>query len=118
MTNDVTGWKGQPHADGGRATWNQFGEILGQGSGAIDQVTIDPIGRDRSMVEMGYHFTCQGMGQGRFENQGVLLTEMNEGPGVVRVFSSEAFRTANDGMGGGYRIAYRPILILWPSEAN
>ena len=118
LTNDITGWKGQPHADGS-ANWKTLADIaVDQKSKPIDKVTIDPSAGTGKWLKWDITALAQEWAKDASTNNGVLLSEEGEGPGVVRVYSSEAFRTAADGMGGGNRIAYRPILILWPDETK
>jgi hypothetical protein len=117
MTNDITGWKGQPHTDGS-INWKSFSSSSSQPSKPIDRVKVDPSKGVGRWLKWDITPLVQQWSKEKSANKGVLITEEGEGTGIVRVYSSEAFRTSADGMGGGNRIAYRPILILWPTETK
>lgn len=44
-----------------------------------------------------------------------LLVRGEEGTGTMRFYSSDAFRCQADGLGGGTRVAQRPVLIVAPA---
>jgi len=116
MTNDINGWKGQPHSDGS-VTWKSISSSRDP-SKPIDRVTVDPAQGVGRWLKWDVTPLVQEWAKDKSANKGVTIAEESEGPGIVRVYSSEAFRTSADGMGGGNRIAYRPILILWPTETK
>jgi len=50
-------------------------------------------------------------------NHGMMLRVPAVDSGRVQFYSSQAWKVQEDGLGGGYRIAYRPTLIVKPEDA-
>lgn len=114
VTDDINGWKGQPHRDGS-ATWNSTAGPEDSNAEPIARTTVDAEIAEGRWLSWDVTPLAQKWVKDASTNHGMLLREMDGGaPGVVRVYSSEAFRTQADGLGGGNRIAFRPVLILTP----
>jgi hypothetical protein len=113
-TDDVAGVEGQSHNDGS-ATWGALQKVIHDRcqSQPIDQATVAG-GANGCWIKWDVTKPATTWIRQPSENHGVLLTGDPSKESVVRIVSSEAFRTERGEFGGGTRIAERPILILWP----
>ncbi len=132
MSDEVNGAQGEP-ATVGEATWlaTASGGTLWAAPGCegvpedragepADTVTIAPdmpegrwFGWDITPLVRRWLDKPEG-------NHGVLLRETDESrraPGALRFVASEAFKCQADGMGGGWRVAWRPALVILPPDA-
>jgi hypothetical protein len=112
-TSDVTGTDGQPHDDGS-VTWsNQATQALASPSSSR---TVSADEEANHWLSWDVTSLVQEWQNDSARNHGVILSSPSAGPGIVRVYSSEAFRTQPEveDKGGGFRIVYRPTLILLP----
>jgi hypothetical protein len=116
-TSDVTGWEGQPHDDGS-AHWSSHAAPAG--GPPIAQVALSPNTPPGSWVSWEVTSAVRDWVRDPASNLGLRLSSPSDGPGIARFYSSEAFRTEQqvEDKGGGFRIVYRPVLILWPEETS
>ncbi len=114
-TSDVNGTEGQPHPDQS-VSWSRF-----MPTASKRPVVRRTIPRDQKpdqwlswdVTDLVRSWIAQPA-----SNHGMILTSESPGPGIARFYSSEAFRTQEqaEDKGGGFRIVYRPVLILWPKS--
>jgi hypothetical protein len=112
ITSDVNGTEGQPHNDSS-ATWSQFQQKLGP---EIASTTIKadlPPGR---WLSWDVTSAVRDWIASPSSNHGLQLSGDSSSTGIVRVYSSEAFRTQvqTEDKGGGFRIIFRPVLVISP----
>lgn len=112
-TNDITGSKGQAHGDDSVTFENGFGLFPKKKALATAVVPGDaPSGH---WVQWDVTDLVQGWLKEPRSNHGLAIRQVRKDAAFsepIRFYSSEAFRTSPDDMGGGFRIALRPVLII------
>lgn len=113
LSDDVQGADGLPAA-AGDATWASAPETAGN-TPALSSSALVP--GDGTGVWKGWDVTeaARAWRDAPDSNHGVMLRETRDSraqPGMLRFYSSDAFRVRADGYGGGRRIAWRPILLI------
>ncbi len=112
-TSDVNGTEGQPHPDQS-ASWSTFRPTASKSPTASRKISRDQK-PDQWLSWDVTELVRQWIAKPD-SNHGMILTSASPGPGIARFYSSEAFRTQEqaEDKGGGFRIVFRPVLILWP----
>jgi hypothetical protein len=126
QSDPVGGWRGQV-AQAGALTWasalpgihapQAAGEREAPVPGVLDTVSIGADAAPGRWIAWDVTAAAERWLADPASNHGLVLFETGASaarPGALRCFASEAWKNQADGLGGGDRVNYRPLLVIWP----